>query len=79
MQIPLFSWNFCRNAGIYCLLYLILNHLEDCIAHAVSVQYRHTLLVNNLSLIIVNLIILKKILTDSIVVILDLFLCLFDC
>ena len=79
IQIPLFRIYILRETHIYCIIYNICNHLVDGIAHVLTIQYLATLFVDDLTLLIVNLVVIKKILTDTEVVKLDLLLCLLDC
>ena len=74
VQIPLFLRNVRRNTGVHAIFHTIRDHLENRIAHVLSIQYAAALLVDNLSLIVHNLIILKKILSDTEVVALNLLL-----
>ena len=73
-QIPVITASVIGNAGIYRILHNICDHLIDDIAHTFSVQYTETLCVDDLSLLIHNLIVFQKRLSDTIVIAFDLLL-----
>ena len=54
------------------------DHLVDGFPHVFSVQNPASLFVNDLTLLVVNLVIFQQVLTDSVVVALDLLLCFLD-
>jgi len=78
IKIPLRRIHIIREAHICHAVYDICDHLVDGITHVLTVKYLTTLLVDDLSLLIVNLVIVEKIFTDSEVVELDLLLRFLD-
>ena len=60
------------------MVYDIRDHLEDGITHVFTVQNAAALFVNDLTLLVIDLIVLKQVTADTVVVALDLLLCLFD-
>ena len=78
IKIPLRRIHIIREAHICHAVYDICDHLVDGITHVLTVKYLTTLLVDDLSLLIVNLVIVEKIFTDSEVVELNLLLRFLD-
>ena len=71
IQIPLFRIYIIREAHIHSIIYNICDHLVDGITHVLAIQYLAALFVDDLTLLIINLVVIKKILTDTKVVKLD--------
>ena len=79
IKIPLRRIHVIGKAHVCHAVYDICDHLIDGITHILTVKYLAALLIDDLSLLIVNLVIVEKIFTDSEVVELDLLLCFLDC
>ena len=77
-NIPFLRRDIIRNTGIYRIFHKIRHHLVNGIAHALTIQYTSTLLIDDLSLVIVDLIVVEQVFTDSEVVALDLHLSLLN-
>ena len=60
------------------MIYGRINHSINGIPHGLAVQNTQTLCINDLTLLIHDLVIFQQVLSDTKVVILDLFLCTFD-
>ena len=78
IKIPLTGVHIIGEAHICHAVYNICDHLVDGITHVLTVKYLAALLINDFSLLIVYLVVIKKIFTDSKVIELDLFLCFLD-
>ena len=78
IKIPLAGIHIIREAHICHTVHDICDHLVNGITHVLTVKYLTTLLINDFSLLIVYLVIIKKIFTDSKVVELDLLLSFLD-
>ena len=74
-DIPLFRICLRRSKPVCDIFHILCDHIVDRIAHALTVEHAASLSVNDLSLFIHDLIILKQVLTDTKVVDLQLFLC----
>ena len=77
-QIPLIIILIRTGYHVYRVFHIIIHHVEDRIAHVISIQHMASFFVNNLSLFVHYLVIFQQIFTDSEVVALDLFLCFFN-
>ena len=78
IKIPLRRIHVIGKAHVCHAVYDICDHLVDGITHILTVKYLAALLVDDLSLLIVNLVIVEKIFTDTEVVELDLLLGFLD-
>ena len=79
VQIPVSRIYVIREAHIYGAVYDVCDHLVDGITHVLAIQYLTTLFINDLTLLVINLVIIQKIFTNTKVVKLDLLLCFLDC
>ena len=79
IQIPLFRIYIIRETHINISIHCILDHLIDCFTHILTVENLTTFFVDDLTLFIVYLVIIKKILTDTKVVKLNLLLSFLNC
>ena len=79
IQIPVNCIYIIRETHVHCTVYNICDHLVDRISHVLTIQNLATLFVNNLTLFIVNLVIIQKIFTDTEVIELDFLLCFLNC
>jgi len=75
IQIPLFRIYIIREAHIHIAVYCILDHIVNSIPHVLTIQHLTTLFVNDLTLFIINLVIIQKIFTNTKVIKLNLLLC----
>ena len=73
--IPVFCCRFRRGETVCNIFNIFCDHIIDGISHALAVENPSSLSVNDLSLLVHNLIILKQIFTDTEVVCLQFFLC----
>ena len=78
IQIPLFCIHIVGEAHIHRAVHDIRDHLVDGITHVFAIQNLAALLVNDLTLFVIDSIVIKKIFTDTKVVKLNLFLCLLN-
>ena len=72
--VPLISIPLISDTDIHCILGNIGDHLEDHVPHALAVQHPASLVIDDLSLLAHNPVILQQILSDAEVVALDFFL-----
>ncbi len=75
-KVPLLRRKLVAYALVDYALNLLGKHIHNNSAHALAVKHPSSFLVNDLSLVVVDLIVLKEIFTDTEVVVLYLFLCL---
>ncbi len=75
--IPVLSCDLIRYSHVYKVLYLRINHVHNSASHVVTIKNLISFCVDNLSLLVIYLIILKKIFSYTIVVIFYSLLCSF--
>ena len=78
VQIPVFAFIGLADRALYHIVYGVIDHLHDGITHVLTVENLTALTVDDLTLLVVDKVVLQQVAADTVVVALDLFLCLLD-